>query len=114
MASSMAGATSSAAERLARCDAGHQALRHLNAILAKQPETDSDLFSRCTRELAAFRNALIAAAREPAAGDAVRTGLAHVNAIISVVLAGHFPLGPIPWQELQRARGWLAETVGPA
>ena len=112
MASSFVGNVVEAAKQLVGADAGHQALRHLDAILAKEPESDPDLFSRCTRELAALRNALILHAREPAVGDAAHRRLAHVNATISVVLAGHFPLGPVPWEELHRARDWLAEVIG--
>jgi hypothetical protein len=31
-----------------------------------------------------------------------------LNGIISMVLAGHFPLGEVPWEELELARSWLA------
>ena len=112
MASSFVEGVVAAAKQLVGADAGHQALRHLDAMLAKQPKADPDLFSQCTRELVAVRNELILRAREPAAGEAERKRLAHVNAVISVVLAGHFPLGPVPWEELGKARDWLAEAVG--
>ena len=112
MASSVIEGIVSAIKELVGADAGHRALRHLDEILAKEPKADPELFSECTRDLVSLRNELIARSREPEPGDGVRTGLAHVNAIISVVMAGHFPLGPIPWDELRKARSWLAEIVG--
>ena len=70
--------------------------------LAAEPEPDKALFSQCVRQLSAFRDSLIASGE--------RAGLGHVNAVISLVMAGHFPLGPVPWEELRKARGWLAEV----
>ena len=82
-------------------EAGAEALACLDAILAKEPEPDPALFSHATRHLSAFRDALIAQ-------QASRARLEHVNAVISVVMAGHFPLGKVPWPELHKARDWLA------
>ncbi len=84
-------------------DTGKAALAALDTILAQEPEPDQDLFSKTIRCLSVFRNALIETGQ--------RTHLAHVNAVISVVMAGHFPLGKLPWEELHKARGWLAEVV---
>ncbi len=84
---------------------GEDALAILDRILAQQPKPDKNLFSRCTEKLAALRDAMIA-------NQADRTGLDHVNAVISIVMAGHFPLGPVPWDELRLARDWLATVVG--
>ncbi len=114
MASSVLHDIVAAVKGLVGADAGHRALRDLDAILAKQPKADPDLFSRCTKDLVALRNELIVRSREPAHGDGVRAALAHVNAVISVVTAGHFPLGPVPWEELGKARAWLAKIVGHA
>ncbi len=82
---------------------GRVALAALDTILAQEPEPDQDLFSKCIHCLSVFRNGLIEA------GD--RTHLEHVNAVISVVMAGHFPLGSLPWDELHKARAWLADAV---
>jgi hypothetical protein len=35
----------------------------------------------------------------------------HLNGVISVVLAGNFPLGDVPWGELDKARDWLRDLV---
>ena len=49
-----------------------------------------------------------------AAGAGFWTGLlvsGVVAAVISVVLGVHFPLGDIPWDELEKGRAWLADLV---
>ncbi len=84
-------------------ESGKVALAALDTILAQEPEPDQDLFSKSIHCLSVFRNALIASGQ--------RAHLEHVNAVISVVMAGHFPLGKLPWAELHKARGWLAEAV---
>ena len=84
---------------------GRDALAYLDQILAAQPKPDQELFSQCTAKLAALRDRMI-----EAGGDRIR--LEHVNAVISVVMAGHFPLGAVPWDEIRLARGWLADLVG--
>ncbi len=86
--------------------AGRTALAALDAILAQEPEPDPGLFSKATRCLSLYRDGLIESGR--------RTHLERVNAVISIVMAGHFPLGPVPWAELHNVRGWLSEATKPA
>ncbi len=83
-------------------DPAATALAALDTILAQQPNPDQDLFSKCLACLSVFRNTLVARGQ--------REHLERVNAVISVVMAGHFPLGKLPWDELHTARGWLAEA----
>ncbi len=85
-------------------DEGRAALACLDAILAQEPEPEPSLFSHATQHLSAYRDALIAR-------QAPRTRLEHVNAVISIVMAGHFPLGQVPWADLHLARGWLAAAT---
>ncbi len=82
---------------------GAVALAALDTILAQEPEPDQDLFSKSLHCLSVFRDGLIESGQ--------RQNLEHVNAVISVVMAGHFPLGKLPWEELHKARGWLAEAI---
>ncbi|MGU3537672.1 hypothetical protein [Methylobacterium sp. A54F] len=94
---------------------GRRALAALDRALAGRPGKDDDAFSEATLCLGAFRDALIRRRR----GDAQQGGdaLEHLNAVLSVVLAGHFPLGAVPWGEIEAARAWLAaltETLEPA
>jgi hypothetical protein len=36
---------------------------------------------------------------------------ARLNSVLTVVLGCQFPLTDVPWQDLERARGWLADLV---
>ncbi len=94
-------------------DEGRASLEALDKVIADKPHKVGHDFSATTRHLCAFRDGLIAQYR--AAGDEethqVRERLGRVNAVISTVLAGHFPLGPIPWAEIETAREQLREVV---
>jgi hypothetical protein len=79
------------------------ALDKMDAALAKKPKADGQVFSQAARHLCAVRDEWLRA------GDpGLRQRLGHLNGIISMVLAGHFPLGEVPWEELELARSWLA------
>lgn len=88
-------------------DRGLAALTALDEALRQKPHADQDAFSAAARGVAAFRDHISAEAPSPTR----RKRLDHVNAVMSMVLAGHFPLGPIQWDEIAAARGWLAELV---
>jgi hypothetical protein len=97
------------------CDAGRRALSALDKVLSHKPDKDDDTLSEATAELTQFRDAIIAEQRRggiQSAGE--RQHLAHLNSVLSVVLGVHFPLGETPWDELQKARGWLADLVAEA
>ena len=85
----------------------------LDKVIADKPRKVGHDFSAATRHLCAFRDELIAQHR--AAGDEgthqVREHLGRINAVISAVLGGHFPLGPIPWPEIEKAREQLAQVI---
>jgi len=87
------------------------ALAELDRALAARPHADGEAFSAATRHLCRARDGMIRRHREVGATAESRRRLEHVNAVISVLLAGHFPLGKIPWTELEKARGWLAELA---
>ncbi len=90
---------------------GPVALRALDVVLAKKPHKDDHCLSLATQCLCAFRNHMIARHRGAGATHQTREQLARLNAVLSIVLGGHFPLGDVPWQELERARGWLDQLV---
>lgn len=90
---------------------GAAALDAVDRALRKQPHKADQEFSAATEHLAALRDAMIDRQRRDGATPESRLRLEHVNAVISVVLAGHFPLGEIPWDEVRKARDWLAEVV---
>jgi hypothetical protein len=92
--------------------AAREALQTLGDVLATKPEKDDHALSAATQKLAVYREALIAAAR--GGGAEARTRLDHLNAVLSVVTAMHFPSGDVPWAELEKARGWLRDLLTPA
>ena len=67
-------------------------------------------FSAATRCLAAWRGVLAQRWRHSAA-EADRLSLERVNAAISVILGGQFPLDHVPWQEIERVRQDLGELA---
>lgn len=88
-------------------DAGPRVLAALDKLLAERPEREGRDFSEATRCLTAYREEVLARA-----GADQAEGLAVVNAAISVVMAGHFPLGDVPWGHIDKARERLRELVG--
>ena len=88
---------------------GHLALEALDRALTHRPDRDGDAFSDATEQLCRFRDVMIADTRE--GEEAHRAHLGRLNAIISAVLAGHFPLGKTPWPEVETAVGALRELM---
>ncbi len=88
-----------------------KALVSLDQAVASKPVVDGQAFSAATYQLCKVRDELARKQREQGPTEASRKRLERVNGVISVVLAGHFPLGAVPWDELDRARGWLADIA---
>jgi hypothetical protein len=88
-----------------------RALAELDKALAMKPEVDGHVFSAAARFLSLQRDTMAARQRNSGATPDSRRKLEHVNAVISVILGAHFPLGSVPWAELEKARGWLAELA---
>jgi hypothetical protein len=84
------------------------ALHELDKALAAKPHVDGHTFSIAAHELSLLRDGMAARQRQTGPTASSRRRLEHVNAVISVVLGVHFPLGSVPWDELQKARDWLA------
>ncbi len=90
----------------------HAALAALDAALRTRPAKDGHEFAQATQCLVAFRNRLTDRQREgKREGADVSTALDQVNALISVVLGAHFPLGTVPWPAVERARAALAKLI---
>ena len=92
----------------------YEALAELDKALADKPYAEGHTFSAAAHHLCSVRDKLAMRQVREGADAASRKRLEHVNAVISVVLAGHFPLGSVPWEELAKARGWLADLVADA
>lgn len=89
---------------------GKRALRLVDKLLAEKPEKDSHDFSDATRCLTAFRDELVEDWRA-SRSDAARERMAKANAVLSVIVGGHYPRGDVPWQHILQARKELAALV---
>jgi hypothetical protein len=81
-------------------------------VLQERPDKVGHDFSAATRLLAVYRDSLSAEWRKTRA-EADRQRLARANAVLSVVVGGHFPLGPVPWPHIEKGRDELAALVKP-
>ena len=89
-----------------------EALERIDRVLAQRPDKDDHALSDATILLVALRDGLIGQRRAGTLDVAGQRRLDHVNAVITVVLGIHFPLGDVPWHELEKAREWLADITG--
>ena len=83
--------------------AAREAKRWLDKILAEKPEKNGHDFSEAVRCVAAFRDDLFAEHRNQGASPELSPQLARLNAVISAVLGGQYPVGPIPWKHVEAA-----------
>ena len=86
------------------------ALRLLDTLLRERPDRDAADFSEATRWIAAYRDELISQWRRTGA-ETDRQRLAKINAVLSVVVGGHYPLGEVPWGHIEKAREQLASVA---
>lgn len=86
---------------------GQAAVAALDKVLADKPHKVGHDFSEATRRLTAWRRLLIARWRHTHS-ETDRCKLEQVNAAISVVVGGQFPLGSIPWPHIEQARQDMA------
>jgi formate dehydrogenase major subunit len=89
---------------------GWEAIAAIDRLLADRPDKVGHDFSAATRCLAMWRDVLVQRRRDlPTGGD--HHALERVNAAISVILGGQFPLGKVPWLEIARVRQQLRELL---
>jgi hypothetical protein len=89
---------------------GGRALALIDQVLGKRPDKDDVALAACARELCVYRDALIMNQRAAPSDLGANQRLAHVNAVLATVLAVHFPIDAVPWDELEKAKAWLAEV----
>jgi hypothetical protein len=87
------------------------ALAELDKALAAKPRVDGHTLSAVAHSLSLLRDSIAMRQREVGQTQDSRRRLEHVNAVISVVLGVHFPLGSVPWDELEKARDWLSRLA---
>ncbi len=88
-------------------DLGAEALQAIDKLLADKPEKVGHDFSEASRRLCAWRDELVERWRLTRDEDD-RRNLERVNAAISVVVGGQFPMGHVPWPEIEKVRNDLA------
>ena len=86
--------------------AAREALAAIDRLLADRPNKIGHDFSAAIRHLAIWRDTL---ARRPRENDP--RALGKLNAALSVILGGQFPLGQVPWAEIERVRNELSDLV---
>ena len=101
-------------------DPGRRALEALDRVLGEKPGGDATKrdreqlgrdFSETTRLMCGFRDILIQAQRRAGVTPASQARLQEVNSVLSVVLGGHFPLGDVPWPQVEKARDVFAALL---
>ena len=92
---------------------GREALAAIDRLLADRPNKIGHDFSAAIRHLAIWRDTLALRLRE-AATEYDPRALGKVNAVLSVILGGQFPLGQVPWPEIERVRNDLSDLVDTA
>jgi hypothetical protein len=75
----------------------------IDKLLADRPEKVGHDFSEATRRLTAWRDRCIARWRETRT-EADRERLERLNAAVSVVVGGQFPLGSVNWDAIASVR----------
>ncbi len=90
---------------------GRKSLRHLARVLEQKPSKDDHELSSLTQCLAEFREDLIRRNMVEAPSHGKRECLMHLNAIVSVVMGMHFPIGNPPWEEFEKTQDWLKDLV---
>ncbi len=99
---------------------GERALAALDRVLAEQPDpsttrgerkTMGEDFSEATRLLCGYRDVLIQAQRKQGATLQSANRLQELNGVLSAVIGGHYPLGDIPWPQVEQARETLAGLI---
>jgi len=92
---------------MTRAEKQHQAgeaLRMLDRVLAQKPEKNGHDFCATIRCLTGLREALLTERRAGAPGSVSGDQLSRLNAVISAVLGGEFPIGRVPWEQVEAAR----------
>ena len=81
------------------------ALDALDRALAARPRLDGHAMTAATEAICAYRDELRFATRERPADAELKARLKSCNLIVTLLLAGHYPLGEMPWDEMEGLKG---------
>jgi hypothetical protein len=84
------------------------AIAALDVLLQEYPQNLEKRINEATQCLVHLRNGLIALGRGSQPSQPCRDQLSHVNAAISVLMAGHYPLEGMRWDCIKAARDALS------
>ena len=79
------------------------ALRALDEAIASRPHLNGQAFTEATKAICAYRDDLRATPQAPEP----RRRLKAANLAITLLMAGHFPLGDTPWPQIEGLRDQL-------
>ena len=88
-----------------RLDASVEAL---DRALAARPRRDGQAFSEATKPMCAYRDELRHVVRADPGDLDARRRLRAANLAVTLMLAGHYPLGDMPWDQLDALRTHLS------
>lgn len=92
---------------------GRNVVEWFDKLLANRPKKVGHDFSEAVHHLVAWREHWVARWRQTGA-DNDRRNLERVNAALSVIVGGQFPLGPMPWLHIEHARQDMAALADAA
>ena len=84
-----------------------ESLAALDRALAARPHRDGQAFTEATKPMCAYRDELRYALRDTPDDLVLRRQLKAANLAITLMLAGHFPLGDMPWDQIETLRDHL-------
>ena len=87
-----------------RLDASVEAL---DRAIAARPHRDGQAFTEATKPMCAYRDELRHALRASPDDLTARRRLKAANLAVTLMLAGHCPLGDMPWDQITTLRDHL-------
>ena len=82
-------------------------LEALDRALAARPHRDGQAFTEATKPMCAYRDDLRHAVRAAPDDLEARRRLKAANVAVTLMLAGHYPLGDMPWDRIEALREHL-------
>jgi hypothetical protein len=99
------------AEPVFRSPHGQDALQAIDRALADKPVKHSHHFAVALEKLNLFRDDLLRHQRSFPPNQAGLERRMRLNGVISVIVGGEYPVGPLPWQEVEKARNAYARLL---
>jgi hypothetical protein len=90
---------------------GKSALQVLDKVLRDRPKKVGSDFSDAIARLSALRDEMIGRYRSAGLDAGESPELQQLNSVITLVIAGHYPLGKVPWSHVEQARERFATLL---